>query len=912
MIKKLCLTVSVLSLFVGLCAFAAERLAVPERGDVQNLFKDGNYAEAYDGFRRLALDKRTDPEFVGHDLTKAIHCLQRLNRIAETDAFRDEVLVQHAKNWRLLAAVAKTFQQGNHYGFIIAGKFQRGHHRGGGQRASAQERDRARALQLMQQALPLMADEANRVAVAQFYREFAQMFLASRRGNQAWRLQSLTDLTILPDYEIGRFYYGRRAGAGGAPVDADGNPVFHHRPKNYESATSGGQRWRWLLSQVVEYAPQRRVEVEFLFAQFLREQFGVNTLGYYGGFFGRADDGGDESGTYALHTLGEDETIARLATGVKRFKLPDEFNHIKIWQRLSGADNSYYAEQSLDLLARLFTDRRQYPKAAGYWREVLKRFPRRQLKHKRQLLAQIVDNWGMFEGSSVQPARSGATIDYRFRNGRHVRFTARSIQVEKLLTDVKTYIKSNPQRLDYNKLNISNIGYRLVHNNEQKYMGEQVADWSLDLQPRENHFDKRITITTPLQKAGAYLLTGQMDDGNTSRIIVWVSDTVIAKKQLDGKVLYFVADAVSGKPIPRANLEFFGFQQKQVEGKQNRYQITTKNFAEFTDENGFVIPNRKQQPRDHQWLITARSNTGRLAYLGFTSVWYGRYYDQQYNQTKVFTITDRPVYRPDQTVKFKFWVRHAKYDQDNRSLFANQQFTVRINDAKGQKVFEKSLRSDEYGGLAGEYTLPKGTALGRYQLQIVGQGGGSFRVEEYKKPEFEVTVEAPKEPIMLGEKIAATIQAKYYFGAPVTDAKVKYKVLRSDYSQQWYPTGVWDWFYEPGYWWFAYDYTWYPGWRDWGCRRPIGWWWPTRRDPPEVVLENEVEIGPDGRVVVEIDTALAKEIHGDTDHSYEITAEVVDESRRTIVGKGKVLVARKPFKVFRRAVEENLPKFVFS
>ena len=81
--------------------------------------------------------------------------------------------------------------------------------------------------------------------------------------------------------------------------------------------------------------------------------------------------------------------------------------------------------------------------------------------------------------------------------------------------------------------------------------------------------------------------------------------------------------------------------------------------------------------------------------------------------------------------------------------------------------------------------------------------GSSFRVEEYKKPEYEVQVEAPKEPVMLGEQVLATIKAKYYFGAPVTNAKVKYKVTRSSYSSTWYPTGNWDWFYGRGYWWFA-------------------------------------------------------------------------------------------------------------
>src|SRR5205807_928154 len=133
---------------------------------------------------------------------------------------------------------------------------------------------------------------------------------------------------------------------------------------------------------------------------------------------------------------------------------------------------------------------------------------------------------------------------------------------------------------------------------------------------------------------------------------------------------------------------------------------------------------------------------------------------------------------------------------------------------------------------------------------------------------------------------------------PVVRAKVKYKVTRASHSSDWHPAGTWDWLYGRGYWWFAANYTWYPGWAEWGCMRPVPPWWRGGWNPPEVVLENEVEIGPDGVVKVPIDTSIAKALHGDQDHKYTITAEVVDESRRTIVGTGDVLVARKPFRVF--------------
>ncbi len=82
--------------------------------------------------------------------------------------------------------------------------------------------------------------------------------------------------------------------------------------------------------------------------------------------------------------------------------------------------------------------------------------------------------------------------------------------------------------------------------NQQQYLGRQVAHWELPLKPRPEHFDRRITVATPLEKAGAYLLSAKMAGGNTSYIILWLNDTAIVRKPLPGKNYYYVADAVSG------------------------------------------------------------------------------------------------------------------------------------------------------------------------------------------------------------------------------------------------------------------------------------------------------------------------------------------------------------------------------
>ncbi|MCA9021658.1 MAG: alpha-2-macroglobulin, partial [Planctomycetaceae bacterium] len=305
---------------------------------------------------------------------------------------------------------------------------------------------------------------------------------------------------------------------------------------------------------------------------------------------------------------------------------------------------------------------------------------------------------------------------------------------------------------------------------------------------------------------------------------------------------------------------------------------------------------------------------GRFAFSGYDRFWYSLQSDQRLHAVKIYGITDRPVYRPKQKVDYKFWVRNVGYDltKAEDSEFANYNVNVKLIGKNNKTVFDKTLKTDEYGGCQGNWEIPEDADLGVYHLNVTvvsPQQPGvrrkpriasniSFRVEEYKKPEFEVLVEAPDEPVALGDVVTAKIKAKYYFGSPVVNGQVKYKVTRTAYDQRWYPYDPWDWLYGSGYWWFSGDYTWYPGWSRWGCIAPGPWWIHRGSPPPEVVLSNTVEIGPDGEVEIKIDTALAKAIHGDQDHKYEITAEVVDESRRTIVGQGSVLVSRKPFKVF--------------
>ncbi|NLF17711.1 MAG: alpha-2-macroglobulin, partial [Lentisphaerae bacterium] len=872
-----------------------------DRAAARKLQEDGNYQEAVVLFRKLLANPTVDPVQVPGDLQRGLDCLMRLGQQADLDGFLEDAIAVHGGNWRLLRQAANVYAGSlPHHGQLIGGEFHRGYFgggrrgRGAGRWVDCSGRDRVRALQLLQQALPLVqALPRPSPDAADFHLDFARLAGADADPGNAWRLQRLTDLSRLPDLDAP----ADGGTAGGAPVGADGQPVFYGVPASWEAAVSDGERWRWLLRQSEEADPARAGRARLAFAQVLQAQFDVQTLVAYGSWFG-GRDAADRGGIFAVDTLKDDETIARLATGVRRFTLPEGQRFIGLLKDLAAGDAvTSVRRDATRLLVSIYENRRQYPEAVTW----LERFTAFDDQNAAAGIRRITGNWGQFEPVSTLPAGRAATVPFRFRNARRVTFTAHRVDLARLIADTRAYVRGRPDQLDWQRMNLGDIGHRLVWENQRQYLLDKVAEWTLELAPRDGHRDRRITVSTPLQNAGMYLLVGEVADGNTTRILVVLDDTVIVRKPLDRQHLVFVADAATGQPVPNARLEFLGYRHEWIERTRKQRMVTAEHTAQ-TNADGMLILGPKDLSDDFAWLITASTPGGRLAFEGFSGISYPEHYDATYEATRGFVITDRPVYRPEQRVQWKAWVAHAKYDLGDTSAFAARPLRVVIRNPRSEAIDEKDLTADAYGGIQGELLLADGCPLGVYSVEVLvdgnGVGQGSFRVEEYKKPEFEVTVRAPMEPVMLGDSITAKVEARYYFGAPVSKGTATVKVLRTDHEARWYPVMPWDWFYGSGYGWFAADYDWYPGWRRWGCPRPGYWWLDRSGRPPEVVAEVEQPLRPDGTIEVTIDTALAKEVLGDRDHRYEITAEVRDESRRTVVGQGTVIAAREAFKVY--------------
>ncbi|MEY4190960.1 MAG: hypothetical protein RIR17_1696, partial [Planctomycetota bacterium] len=686
------------------------------------LFNQGNFREAFEGFKKLALAPKADAKQAGNNMNMAIQSLRNLGRNNEVDDFRDSVISIHEGDWRFLQMAAASFLESEHFGFLIAGKFERGYHRGGGRQVSSYSRDRARAMQLLYKALEQVRKDKDLKAASLFYLDFADIILRGSSGHESWRLQVLTDFSTLPEYDDSPYWHPYH-GVTPAPVDETGKPVFYKVPESFEKAANDGERWRSLLQEAAIADPSRKNISKMRLAQFLYQQFGVHTLaGYFPGFM---EDTNKETGTYDLANLKDEETIARIASGIKRLTLPDEFNYLKIWHEVALDGKTIENENAADMIAIEYENRRQYPKAAEAWKKAIAKFGGKGNHNRSYKLEQIVGNWGRFEPAHAQVSETKADIQFRFRNARAISLEAIEINVPKLLADVRKYLKDNPGRLEYEKININDIGQRILNKNQEIYLGKKVANWEQKLEPRPAHNDARVGIDLPKLPAGAYFLVAKLEGGNTSRIVVWLNDLAIVKKSIDGKGYYFVCDSVTGLPEESAKLDFFGWRQEQIKPNQNNFKVVTKEFSKQADKDGQVFVDGNDAPNSMQWLVQASGREKRQAYLGFSGLWYANYQDNYFQQIKAFAITDRPVYRPGQKVEFKLWAAEARYDLEGPARFAGQNLKVVINNPKGEKVFEKTMTADAFGGVTGSFDISKDATLGSYYLHTANPGNNA-------------------------------------------------------------------------------------------------------------------------------------------------------------------------------------------
>ncbi len=226
----------------------------------------------------------------------------------------------------------------------------------------------------------------------------------------------------------------------------------------------------------------------------------------------------------------------------------------------------------------------------------------------------------------------------------------------------------------------------------------------------------------------------------------------------------------SGKPLEGVKASFY-VRQYNRSTREQEYRLVS---STTSDAEGFVRPDL---PENGYYQVKYELGDDQLFIReGFSN--YSRYYMPSQENQRTHFFLDRAIYRPGQTVYFK-GIALAQNSDEAPRILVDREATVKLYDVNRQLVDELTLRSNEYGTFSGSFRAPEGGLRGQMTLESsIGPSSTSFRVEEYKRPRFEVTYNPLDQAYDLGDQVDVSGQAKAYAGSNIGGAPVQYRVVR--------------------------------------------------------------------------------------------------------------------------------------
>ena len=276
---------------------------------------------------------------------------------------------------------------------------------------------------------------------------------------------------------------------------------------------------------------------------------------------------------------------------------------------------------------------------------------------------------------------------------------------------------------------------------------------------------------------GAYLMEVTSDNTGIApqRELFYVSNLAVMIQQLpDDRHRYVVVNATDGQPVPGAKIVLYDRNYDDKTGKFKRVihaRMTTDDQGEayFKNVDGNVListSNDKFAPAKDIYLSRAR------------------YYEKKDDEVKYQLFTDRAIYRPGQKVHTSAVSYIVKKGLDASVPGKSMELKFILRDANWKQVAEQKATTDEYGTASVDFELPQGGQTGMYHVSVNNRANSSFRVEEYKRPTFEIIFPKMNEKYNWGDTVVVKASAKTYAGVPVQGAKVEYQVTRR--SQLWW------------------------------------------------------------------------------------------------------------------------------
>ena len=393
------------------------------------------------------------------------------------------------------------------------------------------------------------------------------------------------------------------------------------------------------------------------------------------------------------------------------------------------------------------------------------------------------------------------------------------------------------QKLQRIPLDVASYAQVPLLNREQLVMG-----WR-ELLPKTRDSEYQ-QIPVDLHDKGLYLVEVANRELRAYTLLM-VTDLALVSKTAPGQVLLFVVRRDSGTPVPGATAVVFNNHEELARGSTDASGVFQSTFKEIKVDNSIMVATAGQDVAATSVEPFFFMDTSATDYVGYI-------------------YTDRPVYRPTHQVDFKGILRARMGGRF--SLDVPGPVTVEVTDANQKTIYQQKLALSPFGSFHGTLTLGPLAALGMYGITAhIGDKNvyGSFEVQEYKKPEYEVAVSTDKARYLQGETIQGTISARYYFGAPVSGGHVKYSIFRSNYM--------------------------FPYWRIlWGEEELEGDEAEGNTDYfGQEISQGTGQLDADGVMHVTLPTEIDKQKQ---DYRYRIEAHVTDASNREITGGHGVTV----------------------
>lgn len=331
------------------------------------------------------------------------------------------------------------------------------------------------------------------------------------------------------------------------------------------------------------------------------------------------------------------------------------------------------------------------------------------------------------------------------------------------------------------RITLSAADYAKVSKETKIYQtkGNRIHTMKIAFPDAELLTTKDTSIVIPGLPAGIYEVVLKNEKASSDDMYgssFYVTDYAAIYRIRNNTTEIVVTDRKSGKPAKGVQVNMY----IGTRGGMRQAETIQKVGTLKTDQLGIILFNSNTN-NTYYFSITEKGKKEHYLY----SYWGSNSYDWNIKTElikRMNILTDRSIYRPGQTVYFK-GIAYQEDEKGERAMSSTSTYTAKLVGANGEKLSEQSLKSNDFGSVSGSFVIPTSSLNGQFRIEISGESNfhqaTSFRVEEYKRPTFEVVYDTIKATYTFGDPITVTGKVKSYSGAPVQQAAIKYRVSRT-------------------------------------------------------------------------------------------------------------------------------------